>query len=108
MLWFKEMSNQKLNSAPDLKVLPPTSEAFEQHILRAHFQAATVSGEVRSIQIHLLSVPRSVGGRSLKATNILEPIALPPDVTPTPEDVLQMVKCSCHECSTARFTVAAE
>lgn len=39
-VWLKKMSNHKLNSAPDLKVLPPTSEAFEQHVLRAHLQAA--------------------------------------------------------------------
>ena len=40
MVWTKKMANHKLNSPPKLRVLPPTKEAFEQHVYRAHLQAA--------------------------------------------------------------------
>ena len=34
------MGNQKLNTALKLRVLPPTTIAYEQHERRAHLQAA--------------------------------------------------------------------
>ena len=34
------MAELKLNSAPDFKVLPPTSEVFGEHVYKSHLQAA--------------------------------------------------------------------
>ena len=39
-VWLSKMSNPKLNSAPDSKDLPPTTEAFEEHVYRVHLQTA--------------------------------------------------------------------
>ena len=39
-VWSKKMAKQKLTKAPELKSLPPTKEAFELHVLRAHIQTA--------------------------------------------------------------------
>ena len=34
------MGNHKLNTALKLRALPPTTEAYEQHVRRAHLLAA--------------------------------------------------------------------
>jgi hypothetical protein len=33
-----KIAKQKLSKAPELKSLPPTTEAFEQNVQRAHIQ----------------------------------------------------------------------
>ena len=38
-VFISKMANHRLNAAPELRILPPTSEAFQQHVFRAHFQA---------------------------------------------------------------------
>ena len=38
-VWISKMANHRLNAALELRILPPTSEAFQQHVFRAHFQA---------------------------------------------------------------------
>ncbi len=35
-VWSAKMANTKLSSAPKLRSLPPTKEAFSEHVLRAH------------------------------------------------------------------------
>ena len=37
-LWSTKMANRKITSAPKLKSLPPTADAFAQHVYRAHYQ----------------------------------------------------------------------
>jgi len=37
-VWSSKMSNPRLISAPQLNPLPPTTEASEAHVLRAHLQ----------------------------------------------------------------------
>ena len=99
-VWSNKMGNCKLNLAPDLKVLPPTSKAFEQHVYRAHLQTAiwrsvTSADPPNANPIHY--------GWTLDIDqNVLVPIALPPDVSPAPMDILKMIKCGCSKCSTAR------
>ena len=99
-VWSNKMGNCKLNLAPDLKVLPPTSKAFEQHVYRAHLQTAiwrsvTSADPPNANPIHY--------GWTLDIDqNVLVPIVLPPDVSPAPMDILKMIKCGCSKCSTAR------
>ena len=40
MVWRSKMASHKVNSAPQFRDLPPTVESFEQHMYRAHLQAA--------------------------------------------------------------------
>ena len=37
-VWLKKMSKPKIISAPELKSLPSTNFAFQEHVLRAHYQ----------------------------------------------------------------------
>ena len=39
-VWANKMGNHNLTQSPKLHALPPTAEAFEQQILRAHLQTA--------------------------------------------------------------------
>ncbi|KAK2153152.1 hypothetical protein LSH36_305g00040 [Paralvinella palmiformis] len=39
-IWTSKMANTKLTTALQLKILPPTTEAFGEHVHRAHFQVA--------------------------------------------------------------------
>jgi hypothetical protein len=39
-VWSRKMGKAKLKSAPEFKILPPTTEAFQENVLRAHFQTA--------------------------------------------------------------------
>ena len=39
-VWSRKMAKPKLTKAPELKSLPPTTEAFEQNVRRTHIQTA--------------------------------------------------------------------
>ena len=39
-VWSSKMANQIYTSAPELKSLPPPTDAFKLHVYRAHFQSA--------------------------------------------------------------------
>ena len=75
MVWTSKMANHKLNSTPNLRVLPPTREAFDEHVCRAHLQAAIWKCALDADPPDLDPVKY---GWSINAdTNKLEPIALP-------------------------------
>ena len=87
-MWLLKTGKRSLSSAPLLKTLPPTSESFEEHVKRAHLQAATQYGW-------------SLDERA----QVLDPVPLPPDVSPAALDVLHMIKCGCSAgkpCSSTR------
>ena len=37
-MWSKKMGKKNITAAPELETVPPTSEAFKENVLRAHFQ----------------------------------------------------------------------
>jgi len=39
-VWSRKIGKKNITSAPELKSLPPTSEAFRENVKRAHIQAA--------------------------------------------------------------------
>ena len=39
-VWLRKMAKPKLSKTPELKSLPPTTEAFEQNVRRAHILTA--------------------------------------------------------------------
>ncbi len=99
-VWSNKMGNKKLNSAPELKVLPPTSEALGEHIYRAHLQTAIWRSFKNADPPNVN--PAHYGWTLDANENMMTPIPLPPDVSPVPLDVLKMVKCGCSTCSTSR------
>ena len=102
-IWTSKMANKKLTTAPQLKTLPPTTEAFDEHVHRAHFQVAIWRSALQQDPPNLN--PRNFGWSLDEASQSLDSIPLPADVLPAPPDVLQLIKCGCaseQPCSTAR------
>ena len=86
------MSNTKVTSAPKLKSLPPTSDAFTQHVYRAHYE--TMIGKAALSSGPPVSANSVRYGWTANDGNLL-PVMLPDDVSPVPFEVLQMIKCGC-------------
>ena len=105
-IWQSKMGNKK--SAPDLKSLPPTSDAFEEHVHRAHYQAAVWRASMYAEPPTL--DPSQYGWSRENVTNVLIPVPLSLDVSPAPLDVLKMIRCGCtsaRPCSTNRCSCSA-
>ena len=96
------MAKTKTSSAPKLKSLPPTADAFAEHVYCAHFQTMIWKASLSS---KLPGADPVHYGWTKKEDNSLFPVMLLDDVSPAPVEVLQMIKCGCaaaHSCSTAR------
>ena len=107
-IWTSKMANKKLTSAPSLKVLPPTTEAFQQHVHRAHFQAAIWRSALKPDPPVL--DPQDYGWSVDANTQSLQSVSLSADVSTAPMDVLKLIRCGCsseHPCSTARCSCYA-
>ena len=55
-LWRKRTENGKLTSTSKLCALPPTTEVFQQNVLRAHFQAILWSESLSSDPAYIRSM----------------------------------------------------
>lgn len=92
---------------PKIKNLPPTTEAFELHIKRCHFQACTWNAAASSFPPPLN--PTNYGWAKNEATHSLVPIQLPSNKGLAPPELLKSLRCSCSSekpCSTARCSCA--
>ena len=74
-LWANEMSKKRVASAPHLKCLPPTTEAFAQNVSRAHLQAAiwrsALSSHPPSVEV------TQYGWSKAEASETLIPVTTP-------------------------------
>ena len=109
MVWTSKMASHKVNSVPQLlRDLPPTAESFEEHVYRAHLQAAIWRCALQADPPDLNPVhygwSRNGDTKTLKK---LESIGLKVDVSPAPVSLLKMIKYSCSSsqpCFTARYS----
>ena len=92
-MWAKTMSKKRVTSAPELKSLPPTSEAFAQNVRRAHFQAAIWRSAVSSHPPDMDAT--QYGWSNDLASKTLVPVTVPSDVALVPSYVLEMISCKC-------------
>ena len=107
-VWSSKMANISFTSAPELKSLSPTTDALKQHVYRAHFQAALWRA-VLDADPPVCDHPHH-GWSHDQTSNILLPVPLPPDVSPSPTEVLKMLRCGCNSarpCSTNRCSGSA-
>ena len=91
-LWMMKTDGaHKGSSPPALKSLPPTNEALEMNIMRAHYTAIlwneSVSGCMPNID------PCQFGWETVNKS--LMPIKLPNGVEVAPQEVLEMTRCKC-------------
>ena len=107
-VWSNKMANSKLNSAPQLKILPPTQSVFELHVARAHLQAAIWKGSLKQSPPDL--DPLSHGWSNGPEHIGMVPLAIPYSVSPVPEEILKMIKCGCSSmsrCSSMRCSCSS-
>ena len=103
-----KMAKPKLLKALELKFLPPTREAFELHVLRAHIQPAIWKSANDSRPPEL--EPTKYGWERDVVSKSLVPITLPPDIALAPPEVLELIRCGCSfqtPCSTAQCRCSA-
>ena len=95
-------TNSKITSAPKLKSLPPT-HAFVQHVHRAQHQVIIWKSATQSDPPDLVTI--QYGWQEGEDGATFYPLTFPPDVSPAPVTILQLIKCGCsisHPCSTER------
>ena len=101
--WLAKTGNKKARKVPDLKTLPPTSEALQEHIKRAHIQVAIWKGSL--FENPPILDPKDYGWTEDTYTKSLVPITLPDGVVRVPPQAQQLIKCGCasqEPCSTGR------
>ena len=92
-VWSRKMGKAKVTSAPELKTLPPTTEAFEENVRRAHFQTVIWKSALHSSPPSLDAT--KFGWMRDVATKSLTPVSLPSDIDVAPREILEMIRCGC-------------
>ena len=100
-LWLSKLSKKTASVAllhPPLKSLPPTSEAFREHVKRAHLIAAQI--------LHPPNLSLVEQGWTYDdLSKCFDPVTLPSGVETAPVEVLQLIRCvfsSGKPCQSAR------
>ena len=103
-IWKHRLANVKALAAPLLKSLPPTTEAFSEHVHRAHYQACVWMSAAFPDPPDM--DPTEYGWPGSETITI-RPRMLASDVSPVPVEVLQMIKCGCSSvraCGSGRWS----
>ena len=100
-IWSSKMANSKLNSAPQLKILPPTNVVFEQQMLRAHLQAAIWMASLKSSPPGF--DPLAYGWSKDEHHGRLVPVGIPRNTAAAPKEIMKMITMRCS-CSSARLS----
>lgn len=100
VMWKHKTDGAKKSAKPPaLKSLPPTDEALEMNIKRAHFVAIMWNNCTTGCppQIDPCEYGWKLGG-----DRILKPTKLPPAISIAPEDILKTTRCKCisSQCKT--------
>ena len=92
-VWSTKIGRKSLTTAPELKSLPPTTEAFEMNVRRAHIQTAIwkSAGEADPPALD----PTLFGWKREEVSRSLVPILLPPNVALAPSYILEIIRCGC-------------
>ena len=101
-MWANKVG-QSVDGAPKLASLPPTNEAFNENVARAHLQVAVWGN---ALQPEPPAIYATALGWSLEeAPKTLFPTTLPSDTPLAPDDLLKLVRNSCSSetpCKTQR------
>ena len=83
---------ERRTEAPKLCTLPPTTEAFELNVMRAHYQCAIWK---QALEKPPDIDPCAYGWIKDEEAKTLKPVYLPSSKQPEPSYVLKLVRCSC-------------
>ena len=105
--WIQKTSKAR-KSAPPLKELPPTDEAFQENVKRAVLQSmiwySTMNSDPPDVD------PTLFGWAKDMSNKILVAVTLPDNVSPAPEAILKLMKCGCSTtspCNTKRCSCSS-
>jgi len=99
-VWSSRLT-RSIGGSPKLQTLPPTTEAANENIARAHFQVATWQHAKHTDPPQL--DPTKFGWQ--KEGTSLSPVTVPNDTSLVPQELLKLLKCSCGSdspCQTKR------
>jgi hypothetical protein len=85
------MGRKTGTKAPELRSPPPSTVAFKENVMWAHIQTAICKSALESEPSAL--DPAAYGWESDKGVRWMFPVTLPPNVSVTPPEVLDMIKC---------------
>lgn len=91
-IWTHKMARKNITSAPELKSIPPTSEAFKQHVLRAHNQTIIWKSALLQDPPQL---ERAEFGWVKDSSNEFVPLMVPHGIEAAPDSVLKLIRCGC-------------
>ena len=108
-VWQKRTGVNTIVSASELKSLPPTSDSFHYHMLRAHIQTIIWLSIMELHPPHL--DPFLYGWEIDPSGTFLIPKISTDGVSMAPDDILKLIKCGCKSnapcntgwCSCQRF-----
>ena len=98
--WERKMGRNVLEP-PKLKSLPPTVEAFNQNVLRAHLAASIMKGSLNPDPPPLS--PKDYGWYTPTGHDMLLPQVTPEGTIMAPSALIKLIKCGCkttEPCST--------
>ena len=100
---YPSSAKKKSSAALPLRSLPPTSEAFRDHVKRAHLIAAQI---LASNEPHPSNLsPVEYGWTYDDLSKCFDSVTLPSGVEPAPVEVPQLIQCGCSStkpCQSAR------
>ena len=102
-VWHKKTSNDTVVKAPELQSLPPTSDSFQYHMLRAHAQAIVWMSTMDAHPPYF--DPLHFGWEVDSSRTFLLPKISTQGVQMAPEYSLKLIKCGCkanEPCKTGR------
>ena len=92
LLVWGEKNGKGHSSSPNLASLPPMREAFTENVKRAHFQTVlwrTINIDPRQLKPEMFCWKMDTDNKSLS------PIGLPDDTKPSPDYILERIRCGC-------------
>ena len=104
-VWTTRTGRRKVTTTPKLNALPPTTEAFEENVKRAHLQTCIWKAACDEDPPDM--DPTRFGWSKDYRNKLLIPITVPSGVQPAPPEILQMIRCGDQMCSTGRCRCAS-
>ena len=111
-VWAKK-NGKGVTTAPKLCAIPPTTEAFQENVKRAHYQAI-IWRSLDSDEVPDLN-PENFGSKKDMLTKSLTPVAIPESVPLAPDYLLKLICCGCSSqnpcskrcsCKTAGYPIS--
>ena len=101
--WFSKTGNKRTRKIPDLKSLPPKTEAFTEHSKRAHLQTAIWYSALQKNPPDIQ--PTDFGRIKVAVSRSLAPLEIPQNTLSAPPELLENIRCGCktdHLCGASR------